>query len=169
MKKTLLLSQSYEAISTISWKRAFCLVLLEKADLLEEYDSEIHSALMTFKVPAVIRLIKAFKKNKHILRFSKQNVFARDKWQCQYCGKEKSISELTYDHVVPKSKGGKTCWENIVTACKECNSKKADKTVQQAGMIPKKYPIRPDWVPMLIIQKKQIIPEIWKEYFWSNK
>ncbi len=166
MERTLLLSQSYEPVSTITWQRAICLTILGKAELIETYDKEIHSVSQTFKTPAVIRLLKTFKKKKTILRFSKQNVFARDRWKCQYCGKSFSDSELTYDHVVPKSKGGKTNWENIVTACKKCNMKKADKTVKESGMRPLKMPERPGWVPMYAttrIQKN--IPNEWKNYY----
>jgi 5-methylcytosine-specific restriction endonuclease McrA len=108
MDRTLLLNQSYEPIAAISWKRAICLVVLGKVETIEEYDWHIRSVKTSFRMPAVIRLIDPLRRHKKRIKFSKQNVFARDRWKCQYCGQKKSVDELTQDHIVPKSRGGKT-------------------------------------------------------------
>jgi len=167
MERTLLLSQSYEPIATISWQRAICLLMLGKVEIVEEYDRSVRSVSVVFKMPAVVRLVNAFRRHKKGVKFSKQNVFARDRWKCQYCGIKKPATELTYDHVVPRSRGGKTCWENIVTSCSECNSKKGNRTPQQAGMRLKRVPVRPDWVPVFAVQVSRDMPDAWRNYCWS--
>jgi 5-methylcytosine-specific restriction endonuclease McrA len=167
MDRTLLLNQSYEPIAAISWKRAICLVVLGKVETIEEYDWHIRSVKTSFRMPAVIRLIDPLRRHKKRIKFSKQNVFARDRWKCQYCGQKKSVDELTQDHIVPRSRGGKTCWENIVTACKTCNATKADRTPQESGMRPLTLPQKPDWVPVFATRLTQTIPDIWRSYcFW---
>src|ERR1700685_1771466 len=110
----------------IAWERAVVLVVLGKVDVIEEYDEEIRSRHLALRTPAVVRLKKARSTTKQVVRFSRINVYTRDGFRCQYCGEKKSPKFLTYDHVVPFSKGGKTAWENIVTACGPCNSKKDD-------------------------------------------
>lgn len=90
-------------------------------------------------------------------------VFARDRFRCQYCGGRFSISELTRDHVIPRAQGGTTIWENVTTACKDCNHKKADRTPRQARMRLKSQPHKPDWVPVFSL-KVRAAPEAWKPY-----
>lgn len=165
MERTLLLSSGYEPMTTISWQRAICLMTLGKVEVIEEYDAEVHSTSVIFKLPAVVRLVNMFRRPKQRVKYSKQNVFARDRWTCQYCGAKKEIAELTVDHVKPRSQGGITCWENVATACQECNSAKADKTPQQAGMRLKRVPERPDWVPLLTLKvSRERAPEAWQGY-----
>lgn len=167
MERTLLLSQSYEPIATISWQRAICLLTLGKVEIVEEYDRDVRSVSVVFKMPSVVRLIRAFRRHRKRVKFSKQNVFARDRWRCQYCGTKAPISDLTYDHMLPRSRGGKTCWENIVTACRDCNARKADRTPEEAGMKPRKRPERPNWVPVFSVNVSQNIPDTWRDYCWG--
>lgn len=166
---TLLLSVGFEPIATISWERAITLLFQNKVEVISEYeDKELRSVSVVFKMPAVVRLIHSLKRKKRAVKFSRQNVLARDRWKCQFCGKKAPIKDLTYDHVIPRAKGGKTCWENIVTACYDCNHKKADKTLGQAGMSLKKKPIRPTWVPIFTIQLSGSVPEQWRDYlYWT--
>ena len=167
MDRTLLLNQSYEPIAAISWRRAICLLMLGKVEAVEEYDRHVRSAKTSFRVPAVVRLVDSFKRHKRRVKFSKQNVFARDRWRCQYCGQKKPMDELTQDHVVPRSRGGRTCWENIVTACKACNAAKADRTIAESGMRPLSMPQKPDWVPVFTLRIAQAMPDIWRNYcYW---
>ena len=112
--RTLLLSQSYEPIKVISWRRAFRLLTLGKVEVLEEYDQHVRTVSVIFKAPAVVRLLRAFRRHKKPVKFSRVNIYARDKYRCQYCSSEAPIAELTYDHVVPRAQGGKTTWQNIV-------------------------------------------------------
>lgn len=165
MESVLLLNQSYEPISIINWQRAVSMLTLDKVEVIKEYEKKIHSRYVALKMPAVVRLLKAFKRPRKKVKFNKVNVLARDRWACQYCNQKFSTNELTYDHVVPRSKGGKTVWENIVTCCISCNGKKGNRLPQEVGMKLRKQPTRPDWVPIFsaALSRGQI-PEIWKDF-----
>jgi 5-methylcytosine-specific restriction endonuclease McrA len=116
-------------------------------------------------MPAVVRLIKAFKRPRKRVKFNRNNILARDRGRCQYCYEKFPSKELTYDHVVPRAQDGTTCWENIVTCCIYCNSKKSDKSLREANMKLKKRPTRPDWVPIFsIILMRKKVPEEWKDF-----
>jgi 5-methylcytosine-specific restriction endonuclease McrA len=171
MTRTLLLSSSYEPLSTISWQDAICKLTLGKVEIVEEYDDQqIRSARLVLKMPAVVRLVNAFRRHKKRVKYSKTNVFARDRFKCQYCGTKGSASTLTCDHVVPRAQGGKTCWENIVTACKGCNETKANRTPVQAKMRLLSKPHRPSWVPIFSIRVGSRIPSQWETYCeWALK
>ncbi len=117
------------------------------ADVVSEYETEVCSPSVRWKIPAVMRLRKLPKIGNRQIKFSRQNIYTRDHYKCQYCGQEKSPEHLTYDHVMPRSKGGKTDWTNIVAACVTCNGKKGDKTCEQANMFPLKKPIKPKTLP----------------------
>ena len=145
--QTLLLDQGYAPIKTISWQRAVTLMFLNKVEIVETYDGFAHSSTMVIKIPAVVRLLRAFKRFRKPVKFSRLNVLARDNYTCQYCGDKLPISELTYDHVVPRSQGGTTVWNNIVSCCSEDNLRKANRTPEQAGMKLIKKPVRPSWIP----------------------
>lgn len=164
--RTLLLSQGYEPLGTISWQRAICLLTLGKVEVVEEYDRDVRSVFLVIKMPAVVRLITRLRRQRQRLKFSRQNVLARDRWRCQYCGEKRPIAQLTYDHVVPRAQGGRTCWENIVTACTDCNARKANRTPEQAGMRLRSRPVRPDWVPVLTIPLAGSVPDQWASYIY---
>jgi len=138
----ILLNGDYTYLSTISWKRALKLVIKQKAEVLK-YSSKVIRTAEQFivKVPAVLKLIKIIRiiyKSK--IPFSKKNVMIRDNYTCQYCGATK---ELTIDHVIPVSRGGKSNFENCVTACKQCNLKKGGRLPSEANMYLNKKPITP--------------------------
>jgi len=134
MERVLLLNATYEPLRVISWKRAITLLTLDKVEVLETYDRVVRSVTLAIRLPAVVRLIHLVRFRKHTIRFSRENIYIRDKYQCQYCAESKHASDLTYDHVIPKSRGGKTAWENIVTCCLPCNKKKGGRTPKQARM-----------------------------------
>ena len=169
--RTLLLSQGYEPIKVISWQRAMTLLTLDKVDVIEEYDAEIRATSIIVKVPAVVRLRKAFRRYAKLVKFSRVNIYARDGYRCQYCGTKCSISELTYDHVVPRSRGGKTSWDNIVSCCYACNAKKANRTPAEAKMVLRSTPTRPAWVPSVEIRvSTKSIPDAWRDYvYWTGE
>lgn len=130
MSATLLLNATYEPLRVISWQRAVILVLTEQADVLEEGDRPVRSAYIEMNAPSVIRLRYMVKvPYRARLPLSRQNLVVRDKGLCQYCGKRGD----TIDHVHPRSKGGEHAWENVVLACRPCNGKKADRTLEQLG------------------------------------
>lgn len=170
MERTLLLTAAYEPIDIIPWQDAIRLLFLNKAEVVEEYEKELRSVYLVIKMPAVVRLLNMFKKRKKKVKFSRVNIYARDKFLCQYCGVGGQMKDFTFDHVIPRAQGGKTVWENIVTCCKTCNGKKDNRTPKQAGMKLNRKPIRPEWLPAVKIKiNQQHMPEAWKEYiFWSG-
>eukprot|EP00249_Psilotum_nudum_P017634 c26419_g1_i1 orf=363-1298(-) len=130
----LVLDLSYRPINVVCWRRALCLEILEKADVLEYYDQAISSPGRAYLIPAVLRItdyVHAPKWKKVKLALSRKNIFLRDKYRCQYCN---ARDNLTVDHVVPVSRGGGWTWENLVTACSRCNLKKGDKTMEEVKM-----------------------------------
>jgi 5-methylcytosine-specific restriction endonuclease McrA len=145
--RTLLLSQGYEPIKIISWQRAMTLLTLDKVEVVAQYDAEIRAMSVIVKVPAVIRLVKAFRRHAKLVKFSRVNIYARDGYRCQYCSARCTISGLTYDHVIPRSRGGRTTWENIVSCCYACNARKANRTPGEARMTLRATPARPAWIP----------------------
>lgn len=149
MEAVLLLNASFEPLRVISWQRAVSLFFLEKIEVLEEYDHEIRSVSIAIKAPAVVRLLNYVKPGKRVPPFSRFNIFARDNFRCQYCGRSLSAKQATLDHVLPRSRGGKTCWENVVCCCRACNIKKGARTPEQARMKLHKVPVRPGWLPVL--------------------
>lgn len=144
--KTLLLSANYFPIRVISWERAIKMRFEGTADVVAEYSDEISSPSVTWKVPAVVRE-RRVAKVKHVVRFSRTNVYLRDGYRCQYCGDKFAPRELSYDHVVPRCQGGKTDWLNIVTSCKPCNSRKGGHECDAVGMWPLRAPVRPKVLP----------------------
>lgn len=169
--RTLLLSQGYEPIKIISWQRALTLVTLDKVDVVEEYDAEIRATSLVINVPAVVRLRKAFRRHPKPVKFSRVNIYARDGYRCQYCGTKCTTAELTYDHVVPRSRGGRTTWENIVSACYACNRRKANRTPAEAGMVLRSIPVRPQWIPAVQIRvSNKSVPDAWRDYvYWTGE
>lgn len=143
MTNCIVLNADYTFLNTVNWQRALCLVVKGKVEVLKYTDRVITSAGNTIKmrIPAVMKLIKLIRslyRNK--VPFSKKNVMVRDNFECAYCG----VTEgLTIDHVLPVSRGGKSTFENCVTACSECNAKKSDKMPSEAKMFLRKQPYSP--------------------------
>lgn len=170
MDTTLLLSQSYEPLKVISWQRAISLLFLGKVEIVEEYSGEFRSINLTLRAPAVVRLLRAFRRFQRPVRFSRVNIYARDGYRCQYCGKKMPASDLTYDHVVPKSQRGATSWTNIVTCCHPCNRQKGNRTPREAQMTLLSQPKQPDWVPAVSIRLGlRAVPSAWRQYLaWAT-
>lgn len=170
MERTLLLSQGYEPISIISWQKAICLLTLGKVEVIETYERDIRSVQLVLKMPAVVRLVRAIRRYPRQVKFSRQNVLARDRWRCQYCSEKRPSHELTYDHVIPRSQGGRTEWENIVAACVDCNARKANRTPEQARMRLRRVPHRPSWVPIFTLTiSRSSVPDAWRDYcYWTG-
>ena len=129
----LVLNATYEPINVCTVRRAVVLLLKEKAEVVEQTERQLHSANSTLTRPAVIRLVTYVKvpRDSQRRKITRRAVFARDDWTCQYCG---SRTQLTVDHVVPRSKGGGSTWDNIVAACAPCNRRKGDSLPRQAGI-----------------------------------
>ena len=169
MEQVLLLNITYEPLRIINWKKAITLLFLGKVEVIEEYNKDIHAVSFTIKLPSVVRLLNLVKRPKSPVKFSRQNIYARDRYQCQYCGKRFPSEELTYDHVVPKSRGGKTQWTNIVTCCVDCNRLKGGRTPSEASMTLVRKPSRPTWVPVIrVTVGYKEIPDTWRDYLYWN-
>ena len=165
MRPSLLLNATFEPISVISWKKAIILTFLGKAEVITAYEQAVHAVSMSMNLPAVLRLIHYVKYRRHEVKFTRRNIYIRDKYRCQYCGKGFEPKDLTYDHVIPKSGGGKTTWENVVTCCHTCNLKKGGRTPKEAGMRLLNPPVEPRWHPMnhFSMDTRQI-PAPWLDY-----
>jgi 5-methylcytosine-specific restriction endonuclease McrA len=165
--QTLVLDQGHAPVAVVPWQRAVQLLFLNKVEVVEEYDHDIRSTSLVIKIPAVVRLLKLFRRHHKPVKFSRVNIYGRDGYRCQYCGARKPLGELTYDHVVPRSQGGKTTWANIATACADCNSKKGGRTPAQAKMKLRKQPIQPKGVPAMVIEvSRTSVPDAWRDYLW---
>ena len=137
----LVLNSNYLPLTVCTFKRAFLLVYLQKAELVHaSQDMVIRTVNSTYSYPSVIKINRYINAPYRGVVLTRNNVFRRDSHECQYCG---STKDLTLDHVIPKSKGGKTTWKNLVTACKRCNIKKGDFDLKEANMTLKRQPFRP--------------------------
>jgi 5-methylcytosine-specific restriction endonuclease McrA len=154
---------SWLPLSIISWEEAIKYMVLEKAEVLDWYEDWIvHSQTWETQVPAVM-ILRDYEKRKISIRFSKHNVFLRDGYVCQYCGDDVSKKTATLDHVLPVSHGGKTTFENTVTACGPCNASKGN----NKKIVPKVKPFKPTYFQLVEKRKKQhwdIPHPAWKNY-----
>ena len=130
---------SYYPLSLWSWQDAIKAVFLDRVNIVSEYERTVRSPTFEMRLPSVVSL-KTYVKPSRNPAFTRFNVFLRDKFSCQYCG---ARDDLTFDHVVPRSRGGHTTWENVVTACSVCNLRKGGKLPAEAGMHPAQKPFRP--------------------------
>jgi 5-methylcytosine-specific restriction endonuclease McrA len=176
--RVLVLNKSYMPIQITSVKRAFCMIYMGIARVVDrEYqtfdfqtwsrlaveagDDTIGTVDRLVKIPRVI-LLQAFDRlPKKQVRFSRYNIFARDKSVCQYCGRRFSKNELNLDHVVPRAHGGQTTWENVVCSCLNCNRRKGGRTPHEAGMRLVRKPTRPHWTECLNISTKSTLYREW--------
>jgi len=165
--KTLILNNAYSPLGTITWQRAVCLILSNKAEALEDYDYIIKSPNLSIKMPSVIRINKNIKAKIIRIRFNKTNIYFRDNGKCQYCSIELKESQSTFDHIRPKSQGGATDWTNIVLCCVPCNQRKQDRRLSETGMLLSRKPVKPDIFTVgqiFYLKNKLLIPDNWKKY-----
>ena len=130
---------SYFPLSVWDWQEAIKAICLDRVDVLSWYDRVVRSPGMEMRLPSVVALREYVPQDRRP-PFTRFNVFLRDMFTCQYCERRLPAQELTFDHLVPRSRGGRTCWTNIVTACSECNLKKGSRLPQECGMYPKSRP-----------------------------
>ena len=161
--RVLVLNASYEPINVCTVRRAAVLVLKQRAEMLEHSTTTLRAERMSMPRPVVIRLVTYVRipRDAHRRRITRRAVFARDRWTCQYCGHERG--NLTVDHVTPRSRGGNSTWENIVTCCAPCNRRKGDRLPRQVGMSPRRKPKAPS--PTIFIHvASPSIPAAWEQY-----
>lgn len=141
------------------------MLYLNKVEIIASYAEQIRSPSTSLSMPAVIRMHKKVTNNRYRIRFSRLNVFMRDGFRCMYCGHGYPSRELTFDHVVPRSQGGRTEWENILSACTSCNTAKGGRTPTQAGMKPLRQPFKPKSLPVRQPRMDQTrIPDEWRGF-----
>ena len=119
---------------------------MDKVEVVEESEREVHSVSVTMRIPSVVRLMGFVRFRRNEAKFSRRNIYARDGHKCQYCGRRYPTDDLTCDHVVPRSRGGKAEWSNIVTCCVPCNRRKGGRTPTEARMKLRRKPTRPSWL-----------------------
>jgi 5-methylcytosine-specific restriction endonuclease McrA len=158
--RSLVLNASYEPLSIVSSRRAVCLLLADKAELVECDEAVVRSANVSIPVPTVVRLRYMVRvPRRAVAAVSRRAVFARDDYRCQYCGARAD----SIDHVLPRSRGGSHVWENLAAACRPCNMKKRDRTPDEAGMRllrPCRAPRGTAWVTLGLLG----VPEAWQPY-----
>ncbi len=158
---------SYMPLSLWPWQEAIKATFLDRVSVVAEYDEVVHSPSLEMRIPSVV-VLKEFVKPARVAAFTRFNLFLRDEFQCQYCG---SKGDMTFDHVIPRSKGGKTTWENVVASCGPCNLRKGSKSLHQTGMRLAKPPIRP--APAQLQNKGRKFPpnylhDSWMDYlYWD--
>jgi 5-methylcytosine-specific restriction endonuclease McrA len=161
--QVLVLNASYEPLNVCSVRRAHVLVFKGKAEVLEAHERVLRSASDTYPWPHVIRLVTYVCVPRAAQRkISRRALFARDEWSCVYCGT--SGGRLTLDHVVPRSRGGDSVWENVVTACAPCNLRKGDRLPEEASMTLKRRPRPPHAVLFIRLAAPSGLPLSWKRY-----
>jgi 5-methylcytosine-specific restriction endonuclease McrA len=133
---------SYFPLSVWCWQDAVKAVFLDRVSVLSEYETEVHSPSLTIRLPSVIAL-KDYIPSARRPAFTRFNVFLRDGFACQYCASRLPTHDLTFDHVIPRSRGGRTTWENVVTACGECNLRKGSRLPRECAMTPRARPRQP--------------------------
>ena len=163
---------SYFPLSLWSWQDTVKAVFLERVDILSEYDYCVHSPSFEMRLPSVIAL-RDYVPTSRYPAFTRFNVFLRDSFRCQYCELRKPTPELTFDHVIPRSKGGHTTWENVVTACGICNMRKGSRLPRQCGMYPHRTPWRPQSAELQ--ENGRAFPpnylhDSWRDYlYWDSE
>ncbi len=133
--RALLLDKAFRPLRAIGWRRAICLDLSDRVEVLEYYTSFVRTSKTSFPIPAVIRASAWLHRLPRVVPPTRRNVLLRDGFQCRYCGWEGSSAQLTIDHVMPRSRGGQTTWENVVAACAPCNRSKGDRTPEESDMV----------------------------------
>jgi 5-methylcytosine-specific restriction endonuclease McrA len=164
-KSVLLLNTTFEPLTVVPARRALKLLFSKKAQSIEECNSYIQTVRAKVRLPSVIQIAYYVKKPYIAPKFSKRSVFIRDNYQCQYCGKQ--ITKPTVDHIIPRSKNGKTNWHNVVTACHSCNNTKGDRSLKETGMRLLKEPN----APKFLIYSAVISParvKRWEKYFYPE-
>lgn len=184
MRRTLVLNRSFRAVAVADWRRAVTLVYTGLAEALDDEltphdfaawiaassnwvetgSGFVRTPNVRFAVPEVIRLVRYDRVPLREVAFTRHNVFARDRHRCSYCGRKKPSEQLDLDHVVPKSRGGAHAWTNVVTSCRPCNLRKADRLPDEADMPLKVRPEKPRWTLLgaLIPHPRAEIPASWK-------
>ncbi len=163
--KCLLLNASYEPLCLCSVERAVVLLYQGKVDLVEQHEDKVlRSANGRHPWPTIVRVVQFKHVERKKIPLTKRNIFRRDGFECSYCGRPGG--ELTVDHIQPKSRGGRDDWSNLTSACKTCNNVKNDRTPEEAGMVLRKKPSRPNHIVFFKAMAKEIDPQ-WEKFLFN--
>jgi 5-methylcytosine-specific restriction endonuclease McrA len=158
---------SYFPLSLWPWQEAVKAAFLDRVQIVAEYDHLVRSPSIAFRLPSVVVLRDYVKPARHAA-FTRFNLFLRDEFCCQYCG---SRGELTFDHILPRSRGGRTTWDNVVAACSPCNLRKGNRTLRQSGLALRRAPYRPSPEQLQNIGRKfppNYLHDSWMDYlYWD--
>jgi 5-methylcytosine-specific restriction endonuclease McrA len=162
----LVLNATYEPLSVVSVRRAVVLLLKEKAEIVEAAEAELRSEHVSIPRPLVIRLVYYVRIPYRVsIPLTRRTVLARDHYTCQYCGKHPPRKELTVDHILPRSRGGYTTWDNVVAACQCCNGRKGSRTPEEANMSLRSKPAQPRYVALAMIESPDA-RHAWRKYIF---
>ena len=162
--QVLVLNATYEPLNIVSLQRAVVLLLKDKAEVLEAAGALIRSERLALELPLVIRLVYFVRVPRRMpLPLTRRSLMSRDHFACQYCGSQPSKVQLTLDHVVPRSRGGRTDWDNVVTACIPCNQRKGDRRPKEAGMRLLAIPEKPRFAAFVLLGRPGY-HETWSKY-----
>ena len=162
----LVLNATSEPLHIVSLRRAIILVLKEKAEVVEATEARIRSENLALDRPLVIRLVYFVRvPHRMLIPLTRRTILARDQYTCQYCGAQPPKGQLTLDHVVPRSRGGKQTWENVVAACIPCNQRKGDRRPEESGMTLLTRPAVPRYAAVVLLGKMQG-HEVWRKYVY---
>jgi 5-methylcytosine-specific restriction endonuclease McrA len=166
VSNVLVLNATYEPLSVVSVRRAVVLLLKEKAEIVEAAEARLRSERMTMPRPLVIRLVYYVRIPYRVsLPVTRRTVLARDQYTCQYCGNQPSRKMLTMDHILPRSRGGRTIWTNVVAACQRCNGRKGNRTPEEASMKLLSTPAEPRYVALAMIESAAA-RQVWGKYMY---
>ncbi len=158
---------SYLPLSLWPWQDAIKAVFLDRVTILAEYDTLVHSPSTEMRLPSVV-VLRDYVKPAKYPAFTRFNLFLRDEFACQYCG---ANGDMTFDHVHPRSRGGRTTWDNVVAACSRCNLRKGDKTLKRSGMRLRRDPVQPTAIQLQNVGRKfppNFLHESWMDYlYWD--
>ena len=190
-RHVLVLNRNWQPVHTCSVRRSLHLLCIGHAQVVQVdgedrfrthdidswigYSAEsvagemIHGARIALRVPKIVVLTIYDRLTRLEVRFSRRNVFLRDKFTCQYCAKVLPETQLNLDHVTPRDKGGRTTWENIVTSCFRCNTRKANKLPHEAGMHPRSKPFAPRWRPLFGLHESGLADESWNHFIQPER
>ncbi|MFQ5700811.1 MAG: HNH endonuclease [Acidobacteriota bacterium] len=184
----LVLNRLFQAIQVTSVRKAFCLLYKGQVKAVEPdyttyswehwcdvpvqpHDDVIYTPAMRVKIPRVILLLHYDSLPRHEVRFTRKNIYFRDRNRCQYCGRRFPTRDLNLDHVVPLSRGGRSTWDNVVCCCLECNGRKGNRLPSEAGMMPLKPPVKPRWHPLVKVTFAGSQYEAWRNFldiaYWN--
>jgi 5-methylcytosine-specific restriction endonuclease McrA len=162
MSNVLVLNFSYEPLGVVGFQRAVRLLFARKVEVVHSGDGVIRTTSAAFPLPSIVRMLYYVRRSRKRVTLTKKNVLLRDDYVCAYCTK-RSGNDMTVDHVVPRSRGGASVWENLVACCSDCNARKGSRTPDEARMPLRRKAREPRYIPFVVI-RRNTAPDEWGKY-----